>query len=66
MNKIAAITLVLLLVGCVRGEISKADNRVLCDAETKEGYYVQPGAGQVSFLRKSPQFDKLCNDGKTQ
>lgn len=65
MNKIMVFGIgVLLLTGCSRKEFRAADYRVLCDAETNTAYYVEPGAGQTSFLRKSPQFDKLCNKGQ--
>ena len=65
MRNIFVIT-VLLLTGCSRGEYGAADYRVLCDAETNTAYYVEPGAGHTSFLRKSPQVDKLCNKGQPQ
>lgn len=66
MNKIFAIALTTLLVGCGWDSYRAADYQIVCGVETKAAYYVEPGAGATSFLRKSPQFDKLCKDGKTQ
>jgi uncharacterized protein YceK len=50
-----------LLSGC--SDLSKyrsADDKVLCDPETKEAYTVEKGLGATSFIKRMKHMDKLC------
>ena len=61
--KAIAIAAALLLMGC-RGEYGEMDNKVVCSTDRKTAYYVEPSIGFTVFLRKSPQFIKLCEELK--
>lgn len=51
------------LVGCRSEHTSQADMKVLCDLEGR-AYYVQPGVGDTSFVRRTSSADALCKGVK--
>lgn len=59
-----AIAVVFLLTACGRGEYGEMDHKVVCSPDRKTAYYVEPSVGATAFLRKSPQFIKLCEETK--
>lgn len=49
------------LVACSRSpENAAADEKVLCDPLTGDAYFVRPGAGDTSFVRRHPGMAGLC------
>ena len=49
------------LVACSRSpENAAADEKVLCDPLTGDAYFVRPGAGDTSFVRRHPVMAGLC------
>jgi len=50
---------ILVLTGC-SNNYRGADYKVLCDPKTKEAYYVEPGIGHTSFLRKNSNLNDVC------
>jgi len=41
--------------------MAEADGRILCDPETGKAYFIDPGAGDISFVTPTPSADGLCN-----
>lgn len=67
MKKLLIITLILLLVGCDRNSLhSQADELVLCNPTTKGAFYIRPGVGDTSFVKRNPSMDIMCNEQKTK
>ena len=58
--KVTAISAVILLAGCERGTYGEMDNQVVCSPDRKMAYYIEPGVGSTSFLRKAPHLIKVC------
>mgnify|MGYP005613556155 CR=1 FL=1 len=49
------------LVACSRSpENAAADEKVLCDPLTGDAYFVRPGVGDTSFVRRHPVMAGLC------
>lgn len=53
---------VLSLVACSYPEYRASDNKVLCDPKLKEAYFIQPGAGAVSYVQRNQNLDNLCKN----
>lgn len=58
---VAIVLGILIVTGCGRNEYGEADNDILC----KEGsaFMIKPGAGQTSFVFRTPSLDKVCKKG---
>ncbi len=49
------------LVACSRSqENAAADEKVLCDPLTGDAYFVRPGVGDTSFVRRHAAMAGLC------
>lgn len=60
MKKLLIIAATILLTACGRDAYRSADYNILCAPDTGYAYYVDPGMGDTSFLRRSKQFDHIC------
>lgn len=58
--KYLLVILALLLAACGRQENRAADYKVLCDPKLQQAFYITPGAGDTSFVRRNPSLDDLC------
>lgn len=49
------------LSACGRSpENAAADEKVLCDPQTGDAYFVRPGVGDTSFIRPNKRMAGLC------
>lgn len=53
---------VLALASCGYPEYRAGDNKVLCDPKLKEAYFIQPGAGAISYVQRNQNLDNLCKN----
>lgn len=58
---VSFLAVAVILAGCGRdNSVSQADGKVLCDPETGSAFFIKPGAGDISFVQRTPSADKLC------
>jgi hypothetical protein len=51
---------VTILAGCSRSpQLSQADGQLLCSMNGT-AFYIYPGAGDTSFVKRAPTADALC------
>lgn len=54
-----ALICMLVLAACDKA-YHEADNTILCDPITGTAFHVKRGAGETSFVQRSPKYDLLC------
>lgn len=55
----ALVVVLLAIAGCRADEVSQADRQIVCSLDGK-AFYVKPGAGDISFVTRTPTADALC------
>lgn len=60
MKAIAIVLAAFVVSACNRANYGQADNMVLCDPMSGKGFFVSPGAGETSFVKRAQSTDALC------